>query len=273
MELQESREILRKAGLGLAAISFDSPAVLANFSKRKGIEFPIISDPDSKIIRDFGILNESVPKDSPFYGIPHPVTYIVDEKGVVVSRKFDEDKQRYTVGSILTETLDLRTGAALSQAETRHLKVTASATNGKVRPGDRIRLLLDIELKPRMHVYAPGVEGYIPIDWKMSDSPAIHAMPTINPPSKKLRLEAIQETVDVYDGRFTLQREVIVAPPANVKQATNDAGQIVLEGTLRYQACDDRMCYLPQTVPLKWTLQLESPDTQRVPPELQRKVH
>src|SRR5689334_19205414 len=91
VELQESRETLRKAGLGLAAISFDTVEVLANFAKRKGIEFPLLSDPDSKIIQSFGILNEEVPKDNPFYGIPHPVTYIVDPAGVVVSRKFDED--------------------------------------------------------------------------------------------------------------------------------------------------------------------------------------
>ena len=273
MELNESRETLRKAGLGLAAISFDSVAVLSNFAKRKAIGFPLLSDPESKLIRDFGILNESVAKDNPFYGIPHPVTYIVDPKGVVISRKFDEDyRQRFTVGNILTEKLDVRTGAAQSQVETKHLKVTASASNAKVRPGERIRLILDIDLKPGMHVYAPGVEGYIPVDWKVTDSPAFQAAPAIYPPSKKLRLEAIQETVDVYDGRFTLQREAIVGAQAKVDPVVKEGGQLVIEGTLRYQACDDRMCYLPQTVPLKWTLQYEPHDRTRVPAELQRRV-
>ena len=266
MELNESRETLRKAGLGLVAISFDSAAVLSNFAKRKGIEFPLLSDPDSKIIRDFGILNESVAKDNPFYGIPHPVTYIVDPKGVVISRTFDEDyRQRFTVGSILTGKMDVRTGAAESQVETKHLKVTASSSNAKVRPGERIRLILDIDLKPGMHVYAPGVEGYIPIEWKMADSAALQPSAALYPPSKKLRLEAIQETVDVYAGRFTLQREVLITV-----QAKGDP--LVIEGTLRYQACDERMCYLPQNVPLKWTLQYEPHDRTRVPAALQRRV-
>ncbi len=273
MELNESRETLRKAGLGLVAISFDSVAVLSNFAKRKGIEFPLLSDPDSKIIRDFGILNDSVAKDNPFYGIPHPVTYIVDPKGVVISRTFDEDyKQRFTVGNILTEKLDVRTGAAESQVETKHLKVTASSSNAKVRPGERIRLILDVELKPGMHVYAPGVEGYIPIDWKMTDSAAVRPSPAAYPPSRKLRLEAIQETVDVYAGRFKLQREVLIAPQANVEQVVKAGEPLVIEGTLRYQACDDRMCYLPQNVPLKWTLQYEPHDRTRVPVEIQRRV-
>lgn len=273
MELNENRETLRKAGLGLVAISFDSVAVLSNFAKRKEIEFPMLSDPNSKIIRDFGILNESVAKDNPFFGIPHPVTYMVDPKGLVISRKFDEDfRQRFTVGNILMEKLDLRSGAAKSQVETLHLNVTASASNAKVRPGERIRLILDIELKPGMHVYAPAVKGYIPIEWKMANSPAVETAPAIYPPSKKLHMEAIQETVDVYEGRFTLQREVIIGAQAKVDPLVKEGGPLVLEGTLRYQACDDRMCYLPQNVPLKWTLQYVPHDRTRVPAELQRRV-
>lgn len=273
MELQESREELRKQGLGLAAISFDSVDVLSNFARRKGIQFPMLSDPDSKIIRAFGILNEEVPKGSPFYGIPRPVTFLVDAGGQVISKTFDEDyQQRYTVANILTEKLNIRTGAAQSQVETRHLKVTASATNAKVRPGERIELLVDIELKPKMHVYAPGVQGYIPIEWKMADSDGYKVLPVVNPPSKKLHLPAIQETVDVYDGNFSLRREVVIAPQAKVHPLVNQAGELVIEGTLRYQACDDRLCYIPQTVPLKWTVKYENHDPTRVPPELQRKV-
>lgn len=44
-----------------------------------------------------------------------------------------------------------------------------------------------------------------------------------------------------------------------------------VQGTFRYQACDDRICYLSQTVPLQWTLRYEPLDYQRVPVELQRK--
>ena len=69
--------------MGVASISYDSVAVLKNFADRAGIHFPMLADPDSKIIRSFGILNESVPKDNFVYGVPHPGTYVVDENGVV----------------------------------------------------------------------------------------------------------------------------------------------------------------------------------------------
>ncbi len=65
MELQQSLEQIRKRGLGLAAVSYDSVAVLKNFSDRRGITYPLLSDADSKVIRAYGLLNESVDKGTP----------------------------------------------------------------------------------------------------------------------------------------------------------------------------------------------------------------
>ena len=31
---------------------------------------------------------------------------------------------------------------------------------------------------------------------------------------------------------------------------------LTIKGTLRYQACDDKVCYLPQSIPLSWTVGL-----------------
>jgi hypothetical protein len=49
-------------------------------------------------------------------------------------------------------------------------------------------------------------------------------------------------------------------------------GSLVIEGALRYQACDDRVCYLMQTAPLKWVLHYDELDRQRVPPGMQRQA-
>ena len=47
--------------------------MLKNFAERKGLDYPLLSDPGSQIIRAFGILNDNVPKDQPmYYGIPFP---------------------------------------------------------------------------------------------------------------------------------------------------------------------------------------------------------
>ena len=62
-----------------------------------------------------------------------------------------------------------------------------------------------------MHVYAPGVKGYIAIDWQMADTDAARAMPATYPEAKMLRLEAIQETVHVFTGQFRVVREANLA--------------------------------------------------------------
>lgn len=136
-------------------------------------------------------------------------------------------------------------------AETKHLRLSASASTDRVRPGQRIALTLDIELKPNMHVYAPSVEGYIPIQWSIAPNAAIVAQPMVTPPPQMLHLEALDETLPVYSGRFRLVRDITIAEGATVK------GAVTIEGTFRYQACDDRMCYVPKSVPLKWTLQIQ----------------
>jgi thiol:disulfide interchange protein DsbD len=155
------------------------------------------------------------------------------------------------VGKIAVFTCLVGLASAQTTAETKHLRLTASASAGSVRPGQRISLTLEIELKPGMHVYAPSVEGYIPIEWSMAPNDAIVAHPVVNPPSKMLHLPAIDETLPVYGGRFRLVRDISIANDAKLK------GEFTIEGTFRYQACDDRMCYVPKTVPLKWTLKVQ----------------
>ena len=44
-------------GLKLAAISYDSVEILKSFADRRKIDFPLLSDPDSKAIRAYEVLN------------------------------------------------------------------------------------------------------------------------------------------------------------------------------------------------------------------------
>lgn len=248
-------------------------AILKDFAARKGITFPLLSDEGSRIIRAYGILNTSVPEDTMFYGIPYPGTFVLSPKGVVVARYFEDDyKQRYTASDILVRQFGADTGAAPSTIETKRLRLSASASTDLVHSGQRIALVLDIDLKPRMHVYAPGVEHYIPINFSIRPSPAIEIHPAVYPPAKTLRLEAIDETVPVYEGKFRIIREVTPAAPDKVTPQLDANGDLTIEGTLRYQACDDKICYIPETVPLKWTVHWEEYDRTRVPAEIQHKA-
>ena len=273
MELEQNLDRIRKQGLGLAAVSYDSVEVLKNFADRKHITFPLLSDPESKIIGAFGILNETVKPGTPQFGIPYPGTFMVDAKGTVVAKYFEEDfRERVSASDILVRQFGALANAASGSAETNHLRLTTAASVPVARPGQRIVLSLEIDLKPNMHVYAPGVEGYIQIDWKLEESPAVKAHPFEYPASRKLHLKAIGETVPVYRERVRIAREITFGPENAVRPLVTPTGELILKGSLRYQACDDRKCYVPETVPLEWRFRFEGLDRERAPVSLQRKL-
>ena len=272
MELQHSLDALHRRGLGLAAISYDSADVLRNFAQRKGITYPLLSDGDSSVIRAWGLLNESVDKETPQYGIPFPGTFILDAAGVVQQKYFEADfRQRYTASGILVRQYGAAPGAGGQSIETKHLRLNSSASEATVHWGQRLALVAEVELKRGMHVYAPGVQGYIPIEFRLNPSPAFQSHGPGYPPGRSLHLKAIGETVPVLEGRFRIAEDITIAPDAQTRPALTPEGNLVVEGALRYQACDAKICYPPQTVPLRWTLRYEALDRQRAPAELQRR--
>jgi peroxiredoxin len=56
--LQGAHQQFRQQGLGVAAISYDSEAILQDFTQRHRIDYPLLADPQSEIIRQYGVLNE-----------------------------------------------------------------------------------------------------------------------------------------------------------------------------------------------------------------------
>ena len=260
--------------MNVCSISYDSVAVLRNFASRAGIHYPMLSDPDSKIIRAFGILNESIPKDNFAYGVPHPGTYVLDENGMVQAKYFEEDyRDRYTAANILWRQFGPDSGPLQSAAETPHLRLSLASSDGEARPGTQLTLALEIELKRGMHVYAPGVEGgYIPLSWSMAESKAWLAHEVSWPPSRKLHLPVIRETVPVYEGKLRLTRDITIGQPRELAPLLSADRKLIVDGTFRYQACDDRECYPPQKIPLRWTFHVNPLDSRRVPAELQRKT-
>jgi Thiol:disulfide interchange protein DsbD, N-terminal len=174
---------------------------------------------------------------------------VLDTKSIVVAQ-YDRS---YTFAAILVHQFNWAPPGPATEVEGKQLTAKAGASNATVAPGQRVALILDIDLDPSMHVYAPGVEGYIPIDWKMQDSPVAAVHDAIFPHSEKLYLKAIDETVPAYRNHFRLTRDITIRPPLD------GSGEFTVPGSLRYQACDDRVCYIPQELHLTWTFKYVQP--------------
>ena len=271
--MENEKKKFESQGLKVAALSYDSGALLADFARRKAITYPLLADPDSRVIRAFGILNENFPKDHDWFGVPFPGTYIVNEKGIVSAKYFEEDhRDRYTAANVFTKTFGSVAGDGWSVVETPHLKLRMWATDTVLRAGSRVNLVLEVELKPKMHVYAPGVQPtYKPIDWTIGSSTAWQAHKSSFPAARTLRLEVIDETVPVYEGSFRLTRDLTIGQQDELRQALAGANDLTIGGSFRYQACDDRQCFPPVTVPLAWKFQFEAHDGHRVKQELRRR--
>ena len=82
-------------------------------------------------------------------------------------------------------------------------------------------------------------------------------------------MKPIHETALVYQGHVRMTRAIAFGAENMLKPLVSPSGAVVLKGSLRYQACDDRECYVPATVPVEWRFRFEALDRERVPTELQ----
>jgi DsbC/DsbD-like thiol-disulfide interchange protein len=141
---------------------------------------------------------------------------------------------------------------AEASRETPHLKFTATVSPRVVTPGEPFTLAIDVAPKPGMHVYAPGSK-YRPIKITIEPQTSLMIKNTVYPKATPYYFKPLNETVDVYESPFRLSVEMRVDAGA---QAT---ASMTLNGALEYQACDDRECFLPESIPLQWTLRLQRP--------------
>lgn len=264
MQLEKSRNEFLKRGFSIAAISYDGPAVLQNFADRMKIGFPLLSDDGSRVIRSFGILNTTVKPGALDDGVPYPGVFVIDPSGKVTAKYFEEKYQeRFTPDTILSKQFGAAAGPATEQ-KTDHLALKAQLSQDKARPGNRISLVAQLDLPPKMHIYAPGVKGYRPVALVIEKTPDIIVHDATYPKSRVLNLKAIRERVPIYDGLVRLERDFTVVPATR-------AATIEIKASLEYQACDDQICYTPSRVPLTFSIAIEPLERQRVPEVLQRK--
>ncbi|HKB10025.1 MAG TPA: protein-disulfide reductase DsbD domain-containing protein [Vicinamibacterales bacterium] len=126
-----------------------------------------------------------------------------------------------------------------------HATIVASPAEVSGKAGEKLALFVDVTPKPGMHVYAPGNADYIPITVKLNPAAAIKAGKVAYPKSEVVTLA--DEKVSVFQKPFRLTQDVTLEKSA--------AGSTVaVTGTVNYQACDDRMCFPPESAPVTWNI-------------------
>ncbi|TAJ21892.1 MAG: redoxin domain-containing protein [Dehalococcoidia bacterium] len=243
MQLQRHLAEFEAAGVAVYAISYDAPEVLAAFAAEFGITYPLLSDADSGVIRRYGILNTLVRPDEAVYGIPYPGSYLTDEMGAVTEKSF---YRLYRVRPATRALLKDGFGVPLTPQSGPIAESTAPGVRVTVALGEealvfqqRVPLYVTLDLDDGLHIYAPGAGGgMLGITAEVRAPDGIETGTPAFPESRPFRIEGAEEALPVFEGTIE------VAVPLISTRA--DVEPVTLEVVVRYQACDNRQCFLPQ---------------------------
>jgi hypothetical protein len=267
VQLQSAQERFKHQGIGLAGISYDSEAILKDFAERQHITFPLLADPQSEIISRYNVLN--VEAKGMTKGMAHPGFVYVDPSGNVKAKFFEVAyTDRYTANNLigkifpeLTEQVERNVGAP-------HISLNLQQSDRIGVPGSRITLIAEVKLGRDLHVYAPGVKGYIPIELDLKATPELRLDTPVYPKPMVLFLPAIRERVPVFEGKFHISQDVTVSAERPFRTSLGPGQTVSLQGVLKYQVCDKKICYAPTSVPVSWEIQVSQLDVQRSPEQI-----
>jgi hypothetical protein len=120
-------------------------------------------------------------------------------------------------------------------------------------------IVVDVVPKKGMHVYAPGTQ-YRPIEIALEPNPLLRVHDPIYPEPTRYLFKPLNEEVLVYSAPFRLTVEVTAGAGDEQRTLLRTHRTLAITGTLTYQACDDRVCYMPMSVPVRWIVRVRTTD-------------
>jgi thiol:disulfide interchange protein DsbD len=111
-----------------------------------------------------------------------------------------------------------------------------------LQPGKKAVIAVVFDVKSGYHAqsHTPSSPDYVQFDVKLDDNSAITASDPVYPAGEDHNYAEIGK-LNVYTGK------AIIYIPVQVK-ADAPKGEIKLTGSAHYQACDDKVCYMPMTL-------------------------
>lgn len=273
VEMQRSLPQFEAAGIKLYAVSYDEPEALADFAKHHGIEYPLLSDHDSRVIREYGILNTQIPEHQvPFYGVPFPGTYVTDEEGRVVAKFFPrqiamrESAETFidsALGHILIGEGDVQ---AAGGDEDIRINVAFRGGAGSFRLGLQRRVVVRFELPEGLHIYGPPVpEGMVATSVEISGPKDLRVEAPVLPPTKTLHLDDLDIDLQVWSGTVDIVVPVWAGDELAPLKDGGGPRQVGIDVSVRYQACDSRSCRIPQSETFRLQVPVEPATLPRLP--------
>ena len=135
----------------------------------------------------------------------------------------------------------LVTGATALAQQQRATIEKAVLNVSALRPGDKAMAAIVLEIKPGFHAQSrtPLEDFYVKFEAKLDDNPALKFGEPIYPKGEEKTYPALGK-LSVYEGR------VVVHVPVEVKPDV-PPGPLKITGRLKYQLCNDELCFPPES--------------------------
>ena len=92
---------------------------------------------------------------------------------------------------------------------------------------------------------------------------AADALRAVSCKAETYHFKPLNEQVNVYQKPVRIGQDVALEASPQAQDALKDVTSMTIKGTLSYQACDDRLCFSPQTVTLSWPVSVRTLDRER----------
>lgn len=153
-----------------------------------------------------------------------------------------------------------RPGGGARQQNQAELSVRTYTDMDGVRSGGTIRVAVDAEITEGWHVHSntPYDPTLIPTVLSFEENEPFDVSAFAYPEGFDARFSFSDEVLSVYEEHFTIGAVVEVAPETA-------PGEYTLNGSLRWQACNDETCLFPQDTPVEIAIRVVSDKEQPSP--------
>ena len=123
----------------------------------------------------------------------------------------------------------------------------------EARAGDTVRAALIVRLPEQLHVQsdAPRDPSLIATVLAFEPAAGVRALEVVFPTPTDFEQVGQPQPLAVFEHEFAIGVQFEIAKAAST-------GTITVPGRLRYQACDDKLCYPPVTAPVQWAVNVVS---------------
>jgi hypothetical protein len=247
-------------------VSYDSQEQLLAFADQYDVTYDLLSDVESAVFREFGILNTLISPEDPeqgagrsFYGVPFPGVYVTDKNGVVTEKFFHRHyATRESAGAIRDSAL----GEILARHETPaielgtdQVRISAFLSDAALKFESQSTIYVRFELEEGLHMYGrPLPDGYIASEATIPGTAGLRVGTPRYPATHPREFPELGVTLNVYEG--VVDVAIPVTPNSELfnPRAEDQPDELEIPVSVLFQACSETICYTPRTETLSLVL-------------------